>query len=184
MLALIAVPASPLAAQDGGLFALDPGLSIWTIIVFLLVLFILGKFAWGPILSAVDAREEGIRDSIEEAKRAQAEATALLEEHRAQLADSRRQAQELVAEGRAAGERLRKEVEAKAREEAEQLLERARREIGRETDRAMEQLRTEAVDLALAAASQVLGERLDASADRELVERFLGEIATGTSSEA
>jgi F-type H+-transporting ATPase subunit b len=175
--ALLAAPL-PLAAQEagGGLFALDPGLSIWTIAVFLLVLFVLGKFAWKPLLGAVEAREEGIRNAISEARETRYEAEKLLEEHRKQLADARRQAQEVVAEGREAGERLRKELEARAREDSEEILERARREIERERDRALDTIRRESVELALAAASRILQERLDQPSDRKLLERFLSEV--------
>lgn len=177
LLALVAAPA-PLLAQDagGGLFALDPGLSVWTIVVFALVLFVLGKFAWGPILGQVQDRESSIQRSIDEAREMHQEAETLLEEHRKQLADARRQAQEIVSEGREVGERLRREIESKAREEADAILERARAEIGRERDRAMETIRTESVDLALAAAGRILGEKLDAEADRALIQRYLEEM--------
>lgn len=176
-MASMAVPA-PILAQEGGqgLFAIDPGLSIWTIVVFLVVLFVLGKFAWGPLLDAVESREQGIRNAIDEAKEMRREAQQLLDEHKKQLADARRQAQEVVAEGREAGERLRKEVEAGARKEADRMLERARREIERERDMALESIRKDAVDLALAAASRILQERLDQAEDRELVERYLSRV--------
>jgi len=166
-----------LAAQDGGgLFTPDLGLSVWTIAVFLLVLFILGKFAWRPMLSALDAREKGIQGSIDEAGKLRAEAQEMLEEHRRQLADARRQAQEIVASGREAGERLRREVETRAREESERMLERARSEIERERDHAMDALRRESVELALSAASRLLREKLDSSTDRALVEDYLGRL--------
>jgi F-type H+-transporting ATPase subunit b len=176
LLTVFAAPA-PLFAQDGGgLFSPDPGLSVWTIVVFLLVLFVLGKWAWGPILGVVEAREEGIRDSIGEAKRMRAEAEQLLQETRNELAAARRQAQEIVAEGRDAGERVRREIEAKAREEADRMLARARVEIGRERDAALDAIRREAVDLAIAVASRILQERLDGAADRDLVQRYLEEV--------
>lgn len=155
---------------------MDPGLSVWTIVVFALVLFVLGKFAWGPILGQVQDRESSIQRSIDEAREMHQEAETLLEEHRKQLADARRQAQEIVSEGREVGERLRREIESKAREEADAILERARAEIGRERDRAMETIRTESVDLALAAAGRILGEKLDAEADRALIQRYLEEM--------
>lgn len=179
LLALMTAPA-PILAQEGGggLFTVNPGLSIWTIVVFLLVLFVLGKWAWGPILGAVEAREEGIRDSIAEAKQLQEEAHQLLERHRRELAEARRQAQEIVAEGREAGERVRREIEERAREESEKIIERARTEIGRERDRALEAIRGESVDLALAVARRILEDRLDTEADRELVERYLNEVRT------
>lgn len=176
LLALLAAPAPLLAQEGGGLFAVNPGLMIWTIAVFLLVLFVLGKFAWGPILGVVEAREEGIRDAIGEAKRMNEEAEQRLEEVRRELTAARRQAQEIVAEGREAGDRVRREVEAKARDDAERMLERARQEIGRERDQAVQALRRESVDLALAVASRILHERLDEEADRELVQRYLEEV--------
>lgn len=157
----------------GGLFAVDFGLSIWTIVVFLVVLVILGKYAWGPILKALDSREEGIRSAIDEATEQRNEAATLLEEHKRQLADARRQAQEILAEGREAGQRLRGEIEAKAREESERMLERARGEIQREREQAIEALRRESVDLALAAASTVLRRELDDASDRALVEEYI-----------
>ncbi len=161
------------AAGGGGLFAVDPGLWIWTIVVFLVVLTVLGKFAWGPILKGLDSREAGIRGAIEEAAKHRTEAAALLEEHKRQIADARRQGQELIAEGRDAGQRLRAEIETKARDESERMLERARSEIAREREQAIEALRRESVDLALAAASSVLGKKLDAASDRALVEDYL-----------
>lgn len=176
--ALFAAPAPLLAADEGGggLFDVDPGLSLWTIIVFLAVLFVLGRFAWKPILGALDAREAGIREAITDSRRAQAEAVALLEEHKSQLADARRQSQELVTEGRDAGDRLRREIEAKAREEAEAILDRARNEIQRERDLALDTIRKESVELALAVASRLVREKLDSDADRALIQRYLQEL--------
>jgi F-type H+-transporting ATPase subunit b len=124
----------------------------------------------------VASREEGIQSAIDEAVARNAEAERLLAEHREQLADARRQANELIAEGKTAGERLRKEIEAKAREEGQALIERARAEIERERDSALDTLRKESVELALAAASRLLRENLDAPKDRELIERYLGEL--------
>jgi F-type H+-transporting ATPase subunit b len=179
--ALLAVlPAPLLAAQEsgggGGLFSVDPGLAVWTIVVFLLVLLVLGRFAWAPILGALDAREEGIRGSIDQAKQLRAEAAELLEEHRRQLADARRQAQEIVAESRNAADRLGREIQDKARQEGERIVERARAEIEREKDAALAEIREEAVELALAAASRLLRERLTDEKDRALVKGFLSDI--------
>jgi F-type H+-transporting ATPase subunit b len=160
----------------GGVYDMNTGLSVWTLIVFAGLVFLLGKFAWGPILNAVDEREKGIQSKLDEAAERNAEAARLLEEHRAQLADARRQASELIAEGRAAGENVRKEIEEKAREEAQGIVERARTEIGRERDAALDALRKESVELALAAASRLMQENLDQAKDRALVERYIGDM--------
>lgn len=168
----------PAFAQDGGgsLVSVDLGIVILTITVFGLVLWVLGKFAWAPILGALDAREEGIRNSIEEAGRMRSEAESLLEEHRTQLAEARREAQQIVADGRAAAERVRQDLEEKARAEGDRMLERARQEIERERDRALESIREEAVDLALAAAGRILDEKLSEERDRKLVAGYLDDI--------
>jgi F-type H+-transporting ATPase subunit b len=169
---------------EGGLFDINTGLSTWTLLVFAGLVFILGKFAWGPILEAVDAREKGIQSAIDQAAEQNAEAAKLLDEHRAQLADARRQANELIAEGRAAGEHVRKEVEEKARAEAQGIIDRARAEITRERDAALDVLRKESVELALAAASRLMNEKFDSAKDRELAERYLDEIAPASGARA
>jgi F-type H+-transporting ATPase subunit b len=170
--ALSVAPAS-LAAQDS-LFSMDPGLSIWTIVVFLIVLAVLSKYAWGPIMAGLEARESGIQGSLDAAAKMRAEAQALLDEHRKQVAEARRESQDIVAAGRAAGDRVRQEIEAKARDESERMIERARKEIERERDQAIESLRRESVELALSAASRLLHQKLDTEADRKLVEGYLG----------
>jgi F-type H+-transporting ATPase subunit b len=191
--ALVLLAASPLAlwAQEhgaepdgGALFNINLGLSFWTLLVFAGLLFLLRKLAWGPILSAVEAREKGIQSALDEAAQRQEEASALLEEHRAQLADARRQASEIVAEGRAAGEKVRKEIEEKARTEGQNIVERARHEIERERDAALETLRKESVELALAAASRLVQENFDQAKDRQLIERFLDEVSDGHGAQA
>ena len=183
---LVFLASSPLAAlaQEHGaegaaepsLFDINTGLSVWTLLVFAGLLFLLGRYAWGPILAAVDAREKGIQSALDQAAARQAEAEKLLDEHRRQLGDARRQAGEILAEGRSAGERLRREIEEKARTEAQGILERAKQDIERERDAAIESLRRESVDLALAAAARLLHEHLDQARDRQLVERYLDEM--------
>ncbi len=165
------------AAAGAALFSVDVGLMIWTIVVFLVLVVTLKKAAWGPLLKHAADRERRIQAALDEAARLQAEAAALLEQHRAQLADARRQAQEIVNEGKAAGERVRKEIEEKARTEGQGLIERAKREIDREKDAALDQIRKESVDLALAAAAQLIHEKLDPEKDRKLVVGYLDELA-------
>jgi F-type H+-transporting ATPase subunit b len=181
--ALVALSSSPAGvwAQGGGeggggVYDMNTGLSVWTLIVFAGLVFLLGKFAWGPILKMVDEREKGIQSALDQAAQRNAEAAKLLDEHKAQLADARRQASELIQEGRVAGENVRKEIEEKARVEAQAIVDRARNEIGRERDAALQALRKEYVELALAAASKLIQENLDQPKDRALVERYLGEM--------
>lgn len=186
LLALLAVALPEVAWAQGGapgttpLFSINLGTTVWTTIVFLALLAILWKFAWGPILTAANEREQGIQQALDEAKQRHEEATRLLEEHKQQLAEARKQANEVIAEGKAAAERVRKDMEEKARVEAQGIVERAREEIVRERDAALQTLRKEAVELALAAAAQLLHEKVDQPKDRELVERFLQDVSTDT----
>jgi len=182
-----ATPVSLLAAEGEGttpLFTINLGTTVWTTLVFFALLGILWKFAWGPILAAVDAREKAIQGALDEAARQNQDATRLLEEHRRQLADARRHAGDLIAEGKAAGEKVRKELEEKSRAEAQAMVERAKNEIERERDAALDVLRRESVDLALAAASRLVQEKMDQSKDRQYVERFLDQVSKGRGASA
>ncbi len=183
---LFLTPASMLAQEHGaeegggGLFSINLGLMVWTVVIFVCVLTVLWRFAFGPILAAVQAREEGIQQALDEAKSRQEKAEKLLEEHKVQLADGRRQAKEILAEGREAAGRLQQELEGRAREESEAILARARAEIEREKDAAVDALRREAVDIALAAASKLLHEKLDGEQDRRVVMDFVDGLSTRT----
>lgn len=166
------------------MFDLNLGLSFWTTLVFILLLGILWKFAWGPILGAVQAREDGIQETLDQAANEREEAAKLLAEHREQMADVRRQAQQIIAEGKEAGERVRQDIEEKARAEGDAMIERARESIDREKDAALEELRKESVELALAAAAKLVQESLDEEKDRELVMSFIDELSDGDEVEA
>ena len=160
----------------GGPFAINPGVTIWTLLIFGILVFILAKTAWPAILKAVEEREQRIQASIDAAAKANAEAQRLLADYQAQVAGARSEAQDIVASGRQAGEKLRDEIVAKGRAEQEELLARARREIEIEKDRAVADLRREAVELSIAAASKVIGRNLDSESDRRLVQDYLNSM--------
>ena len=166
------------------MFDINLGLSVWTTFVFLSLLGILWKFAWGPMLAAVQAREDGIQDTLDQAANERGEAAKLLAEHREQMADARRQAQQMIGEGKEAGERVRQAIEEKARLEGDAMIERARESIEREKDAALDELRKESVDLALAAAAKLIQASLDEKKDRELVMGYIDELSSGGEIEA
>ena len=169
--------ASTAAAEEGGgPFTINPGLTIWTLVIFALLLVILAKTAWPAIMKAVEEREKRIKQHLDDAAKANAEAQRLLAEYQAQLASARAEAQDAVAQGRQAGEKVREEMVAKGRGEQEELLERARREIALERDRALAELRREVVELSIAAASKVIEKNLDSEADRKLVQDYLSAL--------
>jgi F-type H+-transporting ATPase subunit b len=182
-LALLALTAAtPVFAQEGGEHAaanpLTPefGLMFWTIVVFIVLLAILRKFAWPQILGAVEAREQALEAQIAQAKRDREEAAALLAEHRQLVQDARAQAHQIVADAKALGEKEREAALAKLQEEQEARLAQARSAIQEERERAVQELRREAVDLSLAAATKLVGQRLDGDADRRIVADYLASL--------
>lgn len=164
------------AAGGGGLLSLQINLMFWTLVIFLLLFWILKKWAFPAILSSVEAREKALEDAIEAAKRDRDEAARLLAEHRAQIEGARDDAQKLIAEGRALAEKMRADLLEKTRQDQQEMLERARRDIAVERDKAIAQLRREAVDLAIAGATKVIEENLDTEKNRKLVEEFLSSL--------
>jgi F-type H+-transporting ATPase subunit b len=155
------------------LLNVEPGLIIWTIITFVLLLIVLRKVAWGPILVALEQREHTIRNSLEEAQRARQEAEQLLVQHQQILTDANREVGRLLEQGREEAEHLRISLTEQAREEARRLTEAAQREIVREKQMAMQELKNTAADLALAAAGRLLNTAMTGEDHRRLVTEFL-----------
>ena len=166
------------APSGGGLMSLQVNLMFWTLLIFVLLYFILSKFAFGPITAAVEAREKALEDAIEGAKRDRDAAAKLLAEHQAAIEAARGEAQRVIAEGRAVSEKMRADLLESTRKEQQDMLERARRDIGSEKDKAIAQLRKEAVDLALAGASKVIEHNLDSAKNRQLVEDYLSSLGS------
>lgn len=166
------------AAPKTNLLSLKSGLMFWTLVVFLILFFILGKFVFPKITAAVEAREKALEDAIEGAKRDREEAAKYLDEQRAAIEAARNDAQKILAEGRSTGEKLRAEMMEETRVQQQDMLDRARREIEAERNRAIAEMRREAVDLAIAGASRVIEKNLDQKSNRDIVEKFLSSIPT------
>jgi F-type H+-transporting ATPase subunit b len=159
----------------------DPwsNVSFWTLIIFVLLLFVLRKYAYPPILGYAAAREQRIQESLDDAQRQREEAAVLLATQRRELAEGQREAQAVIAEGKLAAERIRQELLERTRQEQEEVIARAKQEIERERASAVESVRHEAVELAIAAAAKLLGQRLTADEDRRLVSEYLGRVESG-----
>ena len=157
---------------------LDPheGLIIWTIITFLVVLFVLKKFAWPQLLAALDEREKRISDAIAAAEQARQEAEEVLREHRQKLAAADEEARQVVAEAREAGANVRQTIVSQAREEAERMLDHARTSIESEKRAAIAELRRETANLAVQAAGALIDANLDDEKNRGLVDDFIAGI--------
>ena len=158
------------------LISVTPGLMIWTIVCFLITLFVLKRFAFGPVQQLIDQRRERIRQSLEEADKAREEARNLLEEHRQLIGRAKTDAEEILAEARRVADanerRMRDELEA----DRQRRLEETRKQIEAETRRALEQIRLEVVDLSLLAATKVTGKALDDADHRRLIDEAVADL--------
>ncbi len=175
---LLSLLAAVQEGGEGGLtpFSINPGLILWTLIVFIVLLALLWRYGWPAILKSVEERERRIQKQLDEAEKARAEAAQLLEQQRHAIEKARNESQEILARAKVVATKEREALLAKTREEQEQLLERARREIDAEKEKAILALRKEAVDLAIAAASKLLEQKLDSEADRRLVLDYLASL--------
>jgi len=164
----------PVAANP--LIQVTPGLMIWTIVCFLITLFVLKRYAFGPIQKAIDERRERIRQSLEEADHAREEARKLLEEHKQLIGRAQTDAEEILSEARRVADanerRMREELES----DRQRRLEETRKQIDAETRRALEQIRLEVVDLSLLAATKVTGKALDDADHRRLIDEAVADL--------
>ncbi len=160
----------------GGITTINPGLTLWTGITFLVLLVVLAKFAWGPIVAMLAERERTIREAIEAAKKERAEAERLMAEQKDALLRAQREAAEIAKRNQAEVEALRAELTAKARKEADDLVASARVQIEEETRKAVAELKAQAVDLAIDAAGRLVKANLDDKAQRKLVEEYIEQL--------
>src|SRR5580765_6855638 len=151
------------------LISVTPGLMIWTIVCFFIALFVLKRYAFGPIQGMLDKRQETIQDSIKAAENARDEAQKLLEQHKQLIGEARGEAEGILAEARKTGQAMEQRMKDETETERQRRIEETRKEIAAETTRALVQIRAEVADLTLEAASRVVGKTLDAERDRELI---------------
>lgn len=173
--------ATPAFAAEGeggpvNLLAPNPGLMVWTLVIFIILMFVLSKYAFKPLFAAVEAREKALEDAIAGAARDRDEAAQLLAQQRAQLETARTEAQAIIADSRATAERMRGDLMAQTKQQQEEMIEQARRAIESEKTAAIATLRREAIDLAIAGASRVIEQNLDSAGNRQIVESFLSSL--------
>ena len=162
--------------MDNPLVQPDPGLYIWTIVTFLVLLALLAKFAWRPLLEALDTRQNAIRKSLDDAQQARQDLERLNAESAQIIARSRQEADAIITQSRADGERLREEIRQKARGEADLIVKNAERQIQLETSRALEQIRHEAVELSVMIASKIIQRNLTREDNERLIDEALRQV--------
>ncbi len=173
---------APLLAAGGGtgegnpLLRFEPGLAIWTVVVFLLLLIVLWRFGWGTLIGKLDERDQSIRGAIDDASSQREEAAKLLEEQKALLAKSRRETSDLLAEAQSDAKAERQRILDEARAEYEKILARGRDQIEQETRAALSEIRRTVADLSIDVASEVLRRSVADKDHRDFAERFVAEL--------
>ena len=169
--------ATPVLAA--GIMDLNPGLTLWTAITFLLLILVLWKFAFGPIGKMLAERENTIRDAIDSARKEREEAEKLLAQQKDALLQAQREAAEIAKRNQQEMEAFRAQLTAQARKEADDLVASARKAVAEEKKLAVAQLRAEVADLAVGAAARIVKSSLDEKAQRQLVEEYIRDLPAG-----
>lgn len=167
------------ADEQGGspLLRFDPGVGIWAIVVFVLLLLVLKKYAWSPILDALDEREKTVRESLEQAAHIQSENARLAAEQASLLAQARAEAALVIQSARESGEALKKSLEQAAQDEKRRIIASATQEIEAQTRAAVAELRKTTADLSIGIAEKLIRQNLDDTKNRALVDQLIQEVS-------
>ena len=176
MLANILLGVLASGSGGGSLLDVNPGLIIWTIVTFLILLFILKKVAWKPILSALDQREKDIKDSLEKAEKAKEDAQKILDENQATLAKAEEESKKIIEQSRSYAENLKEQMLKESKEQAKKLVEDAAEEIDRRKDSAFEELKDQVAKIAVNAAEKIMKQNLDAEKNKHIVDSYLKDV--------
>ncbi len=161
---------------NNGLLSVNPGLIFWTFVIFLILLFILKKVAWKPILSALSERENFIKDSLDKAELAKSEAEKILEENKKSLSKADEEAQKVIEQGRAYAEKLKEQILDESKQEAKKLIADATAEIERKNQEAFNMLKEQIADISISVAEKILRENLDREKQASIVNKFIEDL--------
>jgi F-type H+-transporting ATPase subunit b len=157
---------------------INPGLIVWTIATFVLLLIVLKKIAWKPLMGALESREKNIRETLEEAEEAKREAARILNENKLAMERANDEASRILRDGRTLAEQMKNELLAKAQENAKSIVDQAKAEIQREKETALLQVRNEVADLAITVAEKILDQELDTKKQKKIVDTELQKLPT------
>jgi len=162
--------------ENGGLLDVNPGLMIWTVITFIILVLILKKVAWKPILTALDKRESDIKESLAQAEKANDEAKKILEENQANLAKAEEESKKIIEQSRAYAESLKEQLIKDSKDQAKKIVDEASSEIQRKKDAAFEELKGQIAEIAVNAAEKIIRESLDAQKSKQVIDKYLNDV--------
>lgn len=162
--------------EVGGPLDVNPGLIIWTVVTFAVLLFVLKKVAWKPILNSLNEREKFIKDSLEKAEIAQKEAEKLIQDNRASMLKAEEEAQKIIAQGRDYAEKLKAQLLEESKTEAKKLVDNAKAEIERKNQEAFNDIKDQVAEIAISAAEKIIRENLDSEKNTQLVNKLIEDL--------
>lgn len=177
LFALIALVVSETEGGSAGLLSVNGGLAFWTTLTFILLLILLTKFAWKPILSALKQREDTIKDSLEQAEKAKDEAKQILLENQNSLAKAEEESKKIIEQSRLYAENLKEQMMKDSKEQSKKLIEEASAEIDRKKNAAFDELKNQIAEISVQAAEKILRENIDADKNKKLVDKYINDIS-------
>jgi F-type H+-transporting ATPase subunit b len=159
------------------LLEVNPGLIVWVILTFIVLLFVLKKVAWKPILAALDQREAAIKESLEKAEKAREEAQKVLDENQANIAKAEEESKKIIDQSRAYAEKLKDQMIRESKEQAKKIVDDAASEIERKQDAAFNELKNQVAEIAINAAEKILRESLNKESNKKIVDKYISDIS-------
>ena len=158
------------------LIEVNPGLVIWTVITFIILMIVLKKVAWKPILTALGQRETAIRESLEKAEKAQEEAQKVLEENKANISKAEEESKKIIEQSRAFAQKLKDQMLQESKEQSQKMIKDAQDEIDRKREASFEELKSQVAEIAVNAAEKLLREKMNKEENKKIIDRYLKEI--------
>ena len=175
--AFIALVVSETEGGSGGLLSVNVGLAFWTTLTFIILMLLLTKFAWKPILSALKQREDAIKDSLEQAEKAKDEAKQILAQNQNNLAKAEEESKKIIEQSRVFAENLKEQMLKDSKEQAKKLITEAAAEIDRKKNAAFDELKNQVAEISVKAAEKILKENLDVEKNKILVDKYISDIS-------
>jgi|SRR3972149_2265736 len=176
MLLLNSLVVLVLASEGGSLVDVNPGLIFWTVVTFLILLLVLKKVAWKPILTALGQREDAIKDSLEKAEKAKEEAQKILQENQASIVKVEEESRKIIEQSRVYADKLKEQIIRDSKVQAQKIIEDASSEIERKKEETFNELKTRVAEIAIQAAEKILSENLNKDSNKKLVNKYIDEI--------
>jgi len=164
------------AHDKPSLLSVNPGLIIWTIVIFVLLLILLRKIAWIPLIKALNNRENTINSALENAEKQRKETEELFEKNKQLLAEANVNSMKIINDGKEAASRIKDDIISKANEESRKILEQAKKEIAIQKESMVEQIRDEIADVAIKAAEKIIIDNLDTEKQKKVIDEYIKRI--------